>query len=417
MSVQYLSACSAQAVKYVAHLLRGIQIARLNTQIANSGGASLMCLPDDVLLMVLDMTEQYDNQSCMREFKNLTMCNKRLRSLAWPGLFQQIHLGSSWSPGRMVNSLKLLEQTEEALRAARELHVDLWPGPTQTVPSEVLEELGNILAGCMSRMDRLDTISISTTLPCSVALRTAFDNANVDFPQIREITAGYHLDWLIDFCPNLETISSDDWLACEIPTEESEFVQAAGAVTGLQNFSYTAYWNAELIDHVHRTMPQLRTLGIRGRILPSLEEFLISLRKFRHLRSLALPDASMLSGLDFPKCQSGLITSAQEAAVALIFKQLPRLEEIQLGRCFRAWITSNTNRIGGVDIQWDAVVGTEGQTWTRHTRSKCHSEFGQLHLKQEDIRSLHRIDDDLASIFSGVDDSASIFSRTDTLAF
>lgn len=420
MSIQYISECSAQAVKYVAHLLRGIQIARLNSQIASSGAASLLCLPDDILLMILDILEQ-DDESSRSDFKHLTMCNKRLRSLAWPSLFQQIHLGPSWSPERMVCSLKLLQHTEEALRAARKLHVDLWPGPTQMVASEILEELGTLLVDCMSRMDRLDSLSLSTTLACSDALRTAFDNANVEFPQVRELTAGYHLDWLIQYCPNLETLSSDDWLAnCTNADEEPGFIEAAGDLPGLRSFSFNTHWDAALIEEVDRRMPQLRSLGIRGRIDRTLEEMLLAARKFRNLRTLALPDAGNLSGLDLSKCDpdhSYDISSAQIVAATTVFTTLPRLEEVQLGRCFRAWTTRDTHHFDRVSIQWEAMVGVKGQTWSRHTQSHCHHELGHIHLGQDDMRSLHRLDDDIASMLSGMDDSASIFSRPDTLAF
>lgn len=420
MSIQYISEFSAQAVRYVTHLLRGIQIAHLNSQITNSGGASLMCLPDDILLMILDITEQCD-ESSVSDFKNLTRCNQRLRSLAWPTLFQIIHLGPSWSPEHMVNSLKLLEQTEEALQTARELHVDLWPGPTQTVASEVLEELGSLLVDCMSRMDRLDKISLSTTIPCSEALRPAFDNANVDFSQVRELTAGFHLDWLIHSCPNLETISSDDWLANSgIADEGSGFIEAAATLPELRSFSFNTHWDAALIEDVYRKMPQLRALGIRGWIDRSLEEMLGVVRKFRNLRTLVLSDAGMLPGLDMSKCnpdRSYDITSAQMAAVTTVFTMLPRLEEVQLGRCFRAWTTRSTHHLDRLSIEWEAMVGVKGQTWSRHTQSHCHPKLGHVHLEQEDLRSLHRIDDDLASILSGVEGSASVFSRTDTLAF
>jgi hypothetical protein len=461
MSLQYLSDCSAQAIKYVTHLLRGLQIARLNHQIATSGAASLMCLPDDLLLMIMDMTEYDDGDDessphasfpSIVDLKSFTMCNKRLRALGWPSLFQQINLGPSWSPERMVSSLQLLQRTEDAQRAARELHVDVWPGPTRAVSSEVLQDLGGMLALCMARMDRLDWISLSTTLHCSDALRTAFTHSGVNFPQVRALTAGFHLDWLIDFCPNLETVSSNDWLPCSAASA-LPFVQAAGKVSGLRDFAYNAYWDADLLDAVYRAMPQLRSLAVRGGILMRLDALLAALKKFRHLTLLALPDAGMLSGLEAVKRPSSAdITSAQEAAVTAIFRELPRLEEVRLGRCFRAWtttaaITTTNNkkynnssnkmqRLDGVSIQWEATVGMAGQSWSRHMQSKCHLELGHLHLEQEVVvedvnyeddeddeetilmSSAHRfLDDDMASMLSGMEDSASIFSRTDTLAY
>lgn len=383
-----------------------------------------MCLPDDILLLVLDYVEESTrlddglpsatDAASSRDLISLAMCNRRMRTLASPLLFEKIRLGRSWGPEHMIESLKALRQSEDALKAARELHIDLWPEPERTVPCEVLDELGLILLECMALMIRLTKMSLSTTPSCSESLRETFEQAGASCPQLKELVVGAHSGWLIRYCPTVEGISSDDWLIESLSGHNPlpEFLQAAGQATELRKFSCNALWDIELVQLAYQSMPQLRSLGIRGRISPPLQEMITVLRKFRHLRFLALPETSMLAGLNIGECSFVHLenSAAQASALMTIFEKLRRLEEVRLGRHFRAWASSEAHRPGQMTLRWETNSGL--------TRSQIlYCNRATIYPETDDACSLTTIDDDLEAILSTAEDSASIFSRADTLAF
>lgn len=143
--------------KSTQRLFRTWQIQRENASITQNQNASLTCLPDDILLLILDHLwtgicarhkNHCDNPSHygLNDYINLTMCNQRLRHLAAaPQLFRTIHLGRSWSVKHTMDSLSTLSTSELALRSVKELKVDLWVGTEQKVsvaPSEENRERG-----------------------------------------------------------------------------------------------------------------------------------------------------------------------------------------------------------------------------------------------------------------------------------
>ncbi|WPA97128.1 uncharacterized protein RHO25_001736 [Cercospora beticola] len=337
-----------------------------------------------------------------------------MRTLASPLLFEKICLGRSWGPEHMIESLKALRQSEDALKAARELHIDLWPEPDRAVPPGLLDELGSLLLECMASMNRLTRISLSTTPSCSESMRETFEQAGSSYPQVKELVVGSHSGWLISYCPNVERIFSDDWLVESLSGHNPlpDFLQAAGQATELREFSCNALWDIESVQLAYQHMPQLRSLGIRGRISPPLQEMITILRKFRYLRSLALPEASMLAGLNIGECSFVNLedSAAQASALVTIFEKLRRLEEVRLGRHFRAWTSSEAHRPGRITLQWEMNPG-----FTRLQTLSC--SRATIHWETDDASSLTTIDDDLEAILSTAEDSASIFSRADTLAF
>ncbi|KAM3415556.1 hypothetical protein BST61_g9077 [Cercospora zeina] len=404
-----------------------IQISRHNVQVAKNDGPSLMCLPDDILLLILDHTaavaesngrpSSAADAASTRHLIRLATCNRRMLTLASPLLFEKIRLGRSWGPEHMIDSLKALRQSPDALKAARELHVDLWPEPERTVPFQLLDELGAILIECMTSMNRLEKISVSTTPSCSDSLRETFEHTGCTFPQIKELVVGPHLGWLVHLCPNLERISSDDWLIESVCGQSPlpGFLRAAGQATELREFSCNACWDAESLELAYQSMPQLRSLGVCGRVSPALHEIITILRKFRHLRFLVLPEASMLAGLNTGNCpftqlaNSGTIAT-QESALVTLFQKLPRVGEVRLGRHLRAWARSEPHLHGQIVLRWETRPGLD------------HSEDPYYHqhimkLEMDDTCSLHLTEDDFEAILSTAEDSASIFSRADTLAF
>ncbi|KAF2210889.1 hypothetical protein CERZMDRAFT_99057 [Cercospora zeae-maydis SCOH1-5] len=427
MSLQYISDCSANAITYLTRLLRSIQISRHNFQVAKNGGPSLMCLPDDILLLILDHTvagagsngrlSSVATAAGTQDLVRLATCNRRMLTLASPLLFEKIRLGRSWGPEHMIDSLKALRQSPDALKAARELHVDLWSEPECTVPSQLLDELGSILIECMTSTNRLERISVSTTPSCSESLRETFKRSGCTFPQVKELVVGPHLGWLVRLCPNLERISSDDWLIESVCGQSPlpEFLRAAGQATELREFSCNACWDAGSLELAHQSMPQLRSLGICGRVGPALRDIITLLRKFRHLRFLVLPEVSMLAGLNvgnrpYARFSDSGTTATQASALVTIFQKLPRLEEVSLGRHLRAWARSEVDLHGQIILRWETSSGLD------HPQDPYYNQH-IMKLETDDSCSLHPIEDDLEAILSTAEDSASIFSRADTLAF
>lgn len=427
MSVQLIADSSAQVAQYFFNLLRTVRIARLNAQIASSGQASLMSLPDDLLWLILEHTrrsglEESPGGRGLQDHVHLSMCSKRLRAIASPSLFRRVCLGSSWSPERMIESLRLLQRTEKAVQAVADLDIDLWPDPDQPVCPEILSQLGSVLADCMSHMSRLKSISISATLCCSDGLREAFEAAGLELPRVNTLITGSHLGWLARFCPNLEKMSSNDWLlgpTCGIASTAS-FIQSAAKAQSLHSFTCNAAWDLDRIDQVCGAMPQLHCIGLLGRISIDLDELLGSLRRFRKLRLLLLPDVRMLKGLNTSDCEhvssiESDISTSEKAAIATIFRRMPRLIEVRLGRRFQAWRTTGEHRTYHHFLDWEAAP-EHGQS---HAWSRCgRVDWTHDRYQQDETWSQHTLDNDEAeAILSAAEDSASILSRTDTLTF
>lgn len=385
----------------------------------NNEATPLMHLPDDLLILLLQHMRfglcprhrrcdglHYD----MEDFVNLTMCCKRLRALSARYLFRTIKLGRSWNVRHTINSLQLLQQSTCALAHVRELVVDLWAGCDQGIPTAELEVVGYRLANCLSQMGSLSKLSLSTTVAYGQPLRAAFDASAAEYPQLNELVVGRYVDWLVSFCPNVHTISSDDWI--EGPWRKAgsgiELVRIASCVASIQHFTLNAVWDTDLLLGVWKAMPQLRSLGIAGH-MSDLNELLKVLRHFRDLKCLALPDAARIGGLGVPVIESRWssqrdITLAQGTVLHTCFRRLPQIEEIKLGRYFKAWAMRYRSD-GSVQVAWEMQM---------QFRPGCIKNSSNLAEEHEIWIMREALDIDTASMLS-LEDARSIYSRTDTL--
>ncbi|KAI5369567.1 hypothetical protein Slin14017_G004460 [Septoria linicola] len=263
---------------------------------------------------------------------------------------------------------------------------------------------------------------MSATLCCGDGLWEAFEAAGLEFLGVNTLITGSHLGWLARFCPNLEEMSSNDWLlgpTCGVASTTG-FIQSAAKASSLHSFTCNAAWDFDKIDQVYEAMPQLNCVGLLGRISINLDELLGSLRRFRKLRLLLLPDVRMLRGLNTSACEhvssiESDISTSERAAIATIFRRMPRLVEVRLGRGFQTWRVAGAHRTYHHFLDWEAA-SEYGQS---HAWSRCgRVDWTHDRYQQDETWSQHTLDNDEAeAILSAPEDSASIFSRTDTLTF
>lgn len=274
-----------------------------------------------------------------------------------------------------------------------------------------------MLAHVIVKMENLEKLSLSTTVICAEPLKQAFLDSGLEFPQIKELKLGYNVEWLIRFCPGVETVASDDWLVD--PRHDSRgvaFVRAAGKAPVLKNFSFHARWDKSLLEEVWVVMPQLQSLGLDGGCyVTDLDSLLAVIKHFGKLERLRLTDhEQLIVGCTrvFPRASSRTdISPYQTAVVKAVFQTVPGLRELAIGNHFRAWVVRRPLD-GGMELKWEANVPTGPVSWEQHDYP--FAERMRISSQLEDVCTLGR---DEEEILSDLDDGQSVFSRTDTLAW
>lgn len=186
-------------------LLHARHIRNESARIAAKGIPSLLSLPDDMLLLILDVIcdgSRRDNENLhwhtrpttYQSFVDLSMTNKHMRALASPKLFRTISMGRSWSPERVYAALASIQNCEAVVKYSQTLKFDLWLGDTPQTKRQ--KNLALDVVPLILSMSRLQKLVITMQDEGSRHFRTVCEDSDVVFPQIKELVVCPGMMWL-----------------------------------------------------------------------------------------------------------------------------------------------------------------------------------------------------------------------------
>ena len=438
------------ATTYIRHAFRRTQIARFNASLNITNGTTLLSLPDDILLIILDILQDTQEMrqrhevsyTCrgplQRDLLHLSMVHRHFRALIVPRLFRKITLGRKhwqWTGDELIASLEglrgsLLLQTvtevnlyaicpqtwnrgpfpgtyptrgviDHARLAWYNISEDLYnywlstcEGGMQAKQSRQLETVGRLAAEILSEMPKLSTLSLEM-VPIDVpTLRKTFESRSPILETVTTLKITPHLDFLVPICPNVTNIDLQHGFVPEetcilgaddryherrlIAWLETPTIRA----TKLQHFSLRTIWSQKLLYAVLDAMPGLQNLNMHGSwYLSTLSDLLLVLSQFQELQSLSLICSKNLDGY-IPPAMDATMTCVShrddygchkpQAAMVMIFKALPGLRELRLGREFRAQV--DRIEAGRTIIHWQMGCTDSGTSMSDINRRRVEWE-------------------------------------------
>lgn len=384
---------------------RNQQIRRFNAKIATKNpSSSILCLPDDVLLIIFDYLQgeaasrQYNfnghlsNPECRGRCRTLvlsgqpqhhdgdllrfSLCNRRIRRLAEPRIFKSVRMGSSWSPERASKALQSLAASGCARRYTRELSLDVWASlEVGEAPSRAkkLLKLGREFIQATQALKMLERLSLTLPEDAAVGLRKAVKKAGDEgqgtiLVGVRELVLSPFMHWVIDFCPGVRSIESNDWvLQGGVAREDmvGRTIEAAGRAMCLEHFSVHCRWRLPVLRTVVEKMPGLKSLALRGgQYSGDMSQMLSVLDEMRSLERLELMDAVSVNEVLHhqkvhlrywpPYLWEDKITEAQRNVVSKAFRELESLQSLCLGGYFTARVVRREAK--RIDVHWEIEV-------------------------------------------------------------
>ncbi|KAK4494943.1 hypothetical protein PRZ48_014299 [Zasmidium cellare] len=379
---------------YLQKALRKLQIRHSNRQIAAKNAASILCLPDDILFMVFDLLQEGDRESLpMRrlalqansvknkpqntnghegDFIRFSTSNRRIRNLARARILRTITLGTSWSPERASKALTTLSKSPNASEYVREVKVDIWEANafgcerTTTISPKKLLKFSFSFLNAAHRLENLQKLAITVPASTAYALHYAFRGQKsaepkVRLEEVRELELSPFMHWIIDCCPNVRRVESNDWVIQSGVARHDQvqaIIEAAGRAPFLEHFALHCRWRRELLEQIIDKMPDLKSLALRrGQFAADMRYMLGIVKRLEHLEVLALPDAPQVGhilGLD-GWCSSFSMGKPSffqyEVVTRKVFRELRHLDQLCLGAGFQARLSNQESR--EIDVRWD----------------------------------------------------------------
>ncbi|KAF2100908.1 hypothetical protein NA57DRAFT_54981 [Rhizodiscina lignyota] len=237
--------------------------------------------------------------------KSLSMVNRRLRHLLAPKIFRRLSLDGNIA--NILRALKVLQSCPELLHHTRSFKFDLYRHNDSGIPTD---DLPGRLVSVLSYMPKLQHLAIILPEYHTAIFDSAFATAGISFNLVKTLVAGAYCEFVVPYCPNVESIASNQHYFLYSPRAKDEetaeesvrrghataLVEAAGRAAKLTAFEMSQKWSAAQLCHVYEHMPLLRRLGMPGESYESEpEEYLLLISKFEQLQELALASARELS--------------------------------------------------------------------------------------------------------------------------
>lgn len=388
---------------YLSHSWRAFQTRRFNRRIAaktaNNPSSSILCLPDDILLMIFDLLQEVDRQAAIEwrtaiitncewdqssegwrshirrphgpkyldgDFTRFSMSNRRTRRLAEPRLFRTICMGSSWSAERASMALQTLEGSASAKQYTRGLELDVWAGHEveTAATAKKLLKLGRHFVHTMGALQNVQKLTLTVPASTALALHGAFQVAGIEeqrteLPNVKELVISPFMHWIIDFCPNVRSIESNDWVVYGISRIDlvEAMIEAAGKARCLEHLSLHCRWRIVLLERLVLKLPHLKSLAMRGgRYSEDMNRMLTVLKRHRSLIRLEMPDADTVrkvlhrvdsySILDVPISWRYLEAKYEkdQDVSSEVLRELDMLQELCLGGNFQARVVDREGK-------------------------------------------------------------------------
>ena len=139
----------------------------------------------------------------------------------------------------------------------------------------------------------------------------AIGGFNVCLPAMHTFVVGPFCDFAVQICSRVTTIVNNEWNALyarrgDRPSLQHtrNFIAAAGSAPRLESLEIMAWWESDLVEAIHDSVPNLRKLALdAGSYEKGIESFISGLSRLTDLEYLALGGASKLHvGFDPPRC-------------------------------------------------------------------------------------------------------------------
>lgn len=387
---------------YLQNTWRSLQIHRFNRQIAakiGSPSSSLSCLPDDIILMVFDLLDR----SCVHDWQiaqiarsgrpneaavwrtylahqnslqdgegdllRFSMSNRRIRQLAERRLFRTVTMGSSWSAERASKALESMGSSESARQCVKEFKLDIWSGYEAAESAKRLLKFSHHFVGAVQALAKVEKMTLTVPASTACALHYAFrldenEQAIIRLPNVKELILSPFMHWMIDFCPNVRSVESNDWVLQGVIARHDQaqaIIEAAGRSPFLKHFSLHCRWRLELLEQVAQRMPDLQSLALRGgQYSGDMSRMLVVLKRLQSLETLELLDAHRVDEILhrhnsfhdwlFPFYREEGVTQHQKNVTSRVFRELETLKLLCLGR-FKARLLNREETM--IDVRWE----------------------------------------------------------------
>lgn len=371
----------------------------VNASIASQGHPSLMKLPDDVLLMILDIITDMDKvpqaykyppgppHEAWSQVTKLSMTNHRMRALSSRRLFKAVTLGQGRHWSQTLRAVDFMTRCTAMTEYTKTLTIDLWTGAAHSSP-HLPARLPLALATLLLRLKRLEKLTFVLPIGHTDLFATTFAALQpaLALPSVRSLVLGTDTDWLIPMCPNVTSIATHDgrWLH---PLDDemintfphmhtARLILHAGKAAKLRHFELRETWYTGLLDQlVLKSLPHLTSLAIPasgGWYGSSLHELLPVLSRFENLQRLVLAAEQNLL-LDYaskevhtaydwpddgndavlPRQSHGRRGAQERLAATLVFSHCAQLRELWVGDHAQATVALRDPKDGAVrEVHW-----------------------------------------------------------------
>ncbi|KAL8967422.1 MAG: hypothetical protein Q9183_002927 [Haloplaca sp. 2 TL-2023] len=317
--------------------------------------------------------------------QSLAMTSKRFRQLAAPTLFKSITIGPyvNWKDAlarldTIFNCEAVKVYTKSFLmdNFTESTFEENWRGDSNYQGPKPPKQMADVLLQTLSKMTNLEKLTLFIPGQHTKVFQRSFETSTVNFPSIRTLVLGPHLDRIVAQCPNVEVISTCNyrWLQWNVEGEDrdqhsTDLVRAAGQAKHLRHFELHDEWSNARLKDVHQKMPLIHVLA-----MPSspqhydIKSILPSLGQFQNLTTLILSLAQYLNvGFSGPWCADAHMGPGEQrtrdpfqrqgeeanARVAnMVFAAVLTLKTLWIGDVARATVTRTPF---GNEITWAYV--------------------------------------------------------------
>ncbi|OCL10706.1 hypothetical protein AOQ84DRAFT_210088 [Glonium stellatum] len=272
----------------------------------NGSSLSFDSLNDDVLLEICSfvqlipdkVADPYDRCSespmgsgMISASKSLSLVNKHLRALVAIKMFRRLSV-AGWNA---FDSLDVIGDGIMVVKYARLFKISILESQYKPPPDFFYR-----LAGALTRMKKLELLSLRLAECQTKNLAEAFEKTNLSLPCVQTLVVDNFCDFIIKHCPNVRTISArrceyhqlrPHHHVGELCSYSVNLIIAAGQAPHLTHFEMYERWQAKLIEEVHEHMPNLKHLGMPGGCYKDRIQVIAQvLSRFKILEELVLKD-------------------------------------------------------------------------------------------------------------------------------
>lgn len=267
----------------------------------------LLELPDELLLMIVELLHPVcPHRICStgtqqrRDFASLGGTNRRIRRVMTFLLYTDVAIVRGWS--RSYRALETISNSAEISSHVQTftLAPQIKLG-TEWMPAASLAPKLRLL---LPKFMKLRTLHLDLPSLYASKINKALRNSSFTFPLVERVVLGPDLEFIVQHCPNVHCISGTGpaWRRYR-GTDNSYFrahtvslITMAGLAKKVRQFELHEKWECHHLREIHRSIPQLQTLVLRGYIATeNPQELLPELRAFDKLNTLVLPHMKSLN--------------------------------------------------------------------------------------------------------------------------